>query len=64
MCRDGELEIRTANPQDLRHLARLVREHLAQQKLPAPVHSLTLVAGDGASGDSAAAQWQFADARA
>lgn len=39
----GELEIRTANPaQDLRHMARLVSEHLAQQQLPAPVHSLTL----------------------
>jgi protein ImuB len=39
----GELEIRTANPaQDLRHVARLVAEHLAQQKLPAPVHSLRL----------------------
>ena len=39
----GELEIRTANPaQDLHHVARLVSEHLAQQQLPAPVHSLTL----------------------
>ncbi|MDB5964544.1 MAG: hypothetical protein JWQ72_1044 [Polaromonas sp.] len=39
----GELEIRTASPaQDLRHMARLVSEHLAQQELPAPVHSLTL----------------------
>ena len=39
----GELEIRTANPaQDLRHMARLIAEHLAQQVLPAPVHSLTL----------------------
>ena len=39
----GELEIRTAQPaQDLRHVARLVAEHLAQQVLPAPVHSLTL----------------------
>jgi protein ImuB len=39
----GELDIRTANPaQDLRHVARLVSEHLAQQQLPAPVHSLTL----------------------
>ena len=39
----GELEIRTAQPaQDLRHMARLISEHLAQQKLPAPVHSLTL----------------------
>jgi protein ImuB len=39
----GELEIRTAQPaQDLRHVARLIAEHLAQQKLPAPVHSLSL----------------------
>ncbi len=39
----GALDIRTANPvQDLRHVARLVAEHLAQQKLPAPVHSLSL----------------------
>ncbi len=39
----GELEIRTANPaQDLRHMARLVSEHLAQQSLPAPVHSVSL----------------------
>lgn len=39
----GELEIRTASPaQDLRHVARLIAEHLAQQVLPAPVHSLTL----------------------
>ena len=39
----GELEIRIANPaQNLRHVARLVSEHLAQQPLPAPVHSLTL----------------------
>jgi protein ImuB len=39
----GELEIRTAQPaQDLRHVARLVSEHLAQQKLPAPVHSISL----------------------
>ena len=39
----GELEVRTAQPaQDLRHVARLIAEHLAQQKLPAPVHSLTL----------------------
>lgn len=37
------LEIRTAQPaQDLRHVARLIAEHLAQQKLPAPVHSLSL----------------------
>ena len=41
----GELEVRTAQPaQDLRHVARLVAERLAQQKLPAPVHSLTLEA--------------------
>ena len=39
----GELEIRTANPaQDLRHVARLMSERVAQQTLPAPVHSLTL----------------------
>jgi len=39
----GELEVRTAQPaQDLRHVARLISEHLAQQKLPAPVHGLTL----------------------
>ena len=39
----GELEIRTAQPaQDLRHVARLIAEHLAQQRLPAPVHSLGL----------------------
>ena len=39
----GELEIRTAEPaQDLRHVARLVAEHLAQQQLPAPVHSVRL----------------------
>lgn len=39
----GELEVRTAQPaQDLRHVARLIAEQLAQQKLPAPVHSLTL----------------------
>ena len=39
----GELEIRTAQPaQDMRHVARLVAEHLAQQKLPAPVHALSL----------------------
>jgi protein ImuB len=39
----GELEIRTANPaQDLRHMARLVSEHLAQHILPAPVHSVSL----------------------
>jgi len=39
----GEFDIRTANPaQDLRHVARLLAEHLAQQKLAAPVHSLRL----------------------
>ncbi|MBI2725053.1 MAG: DNA polymerase Y family protein [Polaromonas sp.] len=39
----GELDIRTANPaQDLRHMTRLVSEHLAQQTLPAPVHSVSL----------------------
>lgn len=39
----GELVIRTAQPaQDLRHLARLLAEQLAQQRLPAPVHSLRL----------------------
>ncbi|MES2946033.1 MAG: DNA polymerase Y family protein [Pseudomonadota bacterium] len=40
----GELEIRTDQPaQDLRHVARLISEHLARQKLPAPVHSLSLL---------------------
>ncbi len=39
----GALEVRTAQPaQDLRHVARLLAEHLAQHKLPAPVHSLSL----------------------
>ena len=39
----GELVVRTAQPaQDLRHVARLLAEHLAQQRLPAPVHSLSL----------------------
>ncbi len=39
----GELVIRTAQPaQDLRHVARLVAEHLGQVNLPAPVHSITL----------------------
>ena len=39
----GEFEVRTAQPaQDLRHVKRLVAEHLAQQKLLAPVHSLSL----------------------
>ncbi len=39
----GELVIRTAQPaQDLRHVARLVAEHLGQTRLPAPVHSITV----------------------
>lgn len=39
----GELEVRTAQPaQDLRHVARLLAEQLAQHKLPAPVHALSL----------------------
>ncbi len=39
----GELEVRTAQPaQDLRHVSRLIAEHLARQVLPAPVHALTL----------------------
>ena len=39
----GDFEVRTAQPaQDLRHVARLVAEHLAQQKLAAPVHSISL----------------------
>lgn len=39
----GELVIRTAQPaQDLRHVARLVAEHLGQVHLPAPVHSITV----------------------
>jgi protein ImuB len=39
----GELLIRTAQPaQDLRHVARLIAEQLGQQRLPAPVHSLSL----------------------
>jgi protein ImuB len=39
----GELVVRTARPvQDLRHVARLIAEQLAQQRLPAPVHSLSL----------------------
>ncbi|RYX98242.1 MAG: DNA polymerase Y family protein [Comamonadaceae bacterium] len=39
----GEIDIRTAQPaQDLRHVARLIAEHLARENLPAPVHSLTL----------------------
>ncbi|MGA8783716.1 MAG: DNA polymerase Y family protein [Polaromonas sp.] len=39
----GELVIRTAQPaQDLAHVARLIAEHLAQQRLPAPVNALSL----------------------
>jgi len=39
----GELLVRTAQPaQDLRHVARLIAEQLAQQRLPAPVHSIGL----------------------
>ncbi len=39
----GQLEIRTAQPaQDLHHVARLLAEQLAQQKLPAPVYALSL----------------------
>lgn len=39
----GEMEVRTAQPaQDLHHVTRLIAEHLAQQQLPAPVHSLSL----------------------
>lgn len=39
----GEIEVRTAQPaQDLRHVARLLAEQLAQHKLAAPVHSLSL----------------------
>lgn len=53
----GELVIRTAQPaQDLRHLARLMAEQLAQQRLPAPVHSLRLQSLEtGALSNSAAA---------
>ena len=53
----GELVIRTAQPaQDLRHLARLLAEQLAQQRLPAPVHSLRLQSLETeALSDSAAA---------
>lgn len=53
----GELVIRTAQPaQDLRHLARLMAEQLAQQRLPAPVHSLRLQSLETeALSDSAAA---------
>ncbi|WP_395060175.1 Y-family DNA polymerase [Polaromonas sp.] len=39
----GALEVRTAQPaQDLRHVARLLAEQLAQHRLPAPVHALSL----------------------
>ena len=39
----GRLVVRTDQPaQDLRHITTLVAEHLAQQMLAAPVHSLTL----------------------
>jgi protein ImuB len=39
----GMLEVRTAQPaQDLRHVARLLAEQLAQHTLPAPVHALRL----------------------
>jgi protein ImuB len=39
----GELVVRTAQPaQDLRHVARLIAEQLGQQRLPAPVHTLSL----------------------
>ena len=39
----GELVVRTAQPaQDLRHVGRLIAEHLAQQRLPAPVHALSM----------------------
>lgn len=53
----GELVIRTGQPaQDLRHLARLMAEQLAQQRLPAPVHSLRLQSLETeALSDSAAA---------
>ena len=40
----GELVVRTAQPaQDLRHVARLIAEQLGQQRLPAPVHTLSLL---------------------
>ena len=43
----GELDIRTAQPaQDLRHVSRLISEHLARQKLPAPVYGLSLLSLD------------------
>jgi protein ImuB len=53
----GELVIRTGQPaQDLHHLARLMAEQLAQQRLPAPVHSLRLQSLETeALSDSAAA---------
>ena len=39
----SHFEIRTAQPtQNLRHVTRLVAEHLAQQKLAAPAHSISL----------------------
>lgn len=39
----GHMVVRTDQPaQDLRHITTLVAEHLAQQTLAAPVHSLTL----------------------
>ncbi len=39
----GELTVRTAQPaQDLRHVARLITERLNQERLAAPVHSITL----------------------
>ena len=39
----GSVVVRTDQPaQDLRHITALVAEHLAQQTLAAPVHSLTL----------------------
>ncbi len=53
----GELVVRTAQPaQDLRHVARLLAEQLAQQRLPAPVHRLCLQSLETEKlGDSAAA---------
>ncbi len=40
----GELTVRTAQPaQDLRHVARLITERLNQERLAAPVHSITLL---------------------
>ena len=39
----SHFEIRTAEPtQNMRHMTRLVAEHLAQQKLAAPAHSISL----------------------